>query len=297
MRRVGRVAAPPARRRCSAPAAPLSTSSRSRFSDAPVGTTPSQDCAAGEEDVQQQRGQHGLRRRPRRTTAGAAPAAGCRPAPARARHRRRARGSPSGSATMPLQENSATQPARSPSSGGPGRQARVAPGSSGRAPARRRASGAVVARPASLAFQPPLRRAPPPWRRGRRSRWCAAARSQPRPTSSTTAYAASPAAAKPDRAASPVGARRGGRARPASCRRAGSRRPSRWRASPCASCPSRASRSSCSGSDAPRAPACHPARRTAPVAVTRRTSKSCAARLRMIEAAALTAVSIEDWWP
>ena len=138
------------------------------------------------------------------------------------------------------------------------------------------------------AFQPPLRR------EAVAGGSAGPDRSHP-DTSSTTAYAESPALASPAknlRSASP-----------------------RWPSTassipPCDdsstqavdSCslrviPIRASRSSCSGNVAPRAPWCQPCEEDRPVALTRRTSKSRATRLRMIEAVARTAVSIEEFTP
>jgi len=59
----------------------------------------------------------------------------------------------------------------------------------------------------------------------------------------------------------------------------------------------RARRSSCSGKEAPWAARCQPCAEECPVALTSRTSKSSATRLRMIDAAARPAVSIEESTP
>ena len=200
-----------------------------------------------------------------------------------------------GLATIPLQENSATHPASRPSIGGPGRQPSRPPERSsseiiweviGPAPPggrqgavaleRGRLPPAGAQRSGGRGFGPtgavPRSTRPAPRRAPRRRRW-------------------------PDR--------------PGSLRSASPRWPSTassmppcWDSStqPVESCSLRvirirASRSSCSDRVAPWAAWCQPCAEECPVALTSRTSKSSATRLRMIDAAARTAVSIEESTP
>ena len=193
--------------------------------------------------------------------------------------------------TIPLQEISATHPARQPSRGGPGRQSRaaielgiqevIAPAPTRRRPGHRRVRGWS-----------------PSTRRRATQRWQVGSRRPPGvqvDTSRTTACAEAPAVASPAR-----------KLRSSSPRwpSTASSIPPWWDSStqPVESRSSRvirirARRSSCSDSVAPWADWCQPCADECPVALTSRTSKSSATRLRMIDAAARTAVSIDESTP